>query len=386
LAHAAYLTLAFMKSAGQEVTFAVMEPIANTSFELPVGWRTGHLQTIRSQFRPGNWPLAALGPQRQILVDLGDGTGDKLSVLVNRSHSPLSTAHGPGARLVVLVHGLSGSAESTYVLSAAHALLRTGFNVARVDLRGAGLSRAHSRNFYHAGRTDDLRSVLARLADEPEATGDGAGRPALGIVGFSLGGNAVIKLLGEPLQGLPPVAGVSVSAPLDLEVGSEYLAQAAFGLYESYILRSLKRDTLGEPADGLARLSDKERAGIQSARGLVDFDNALTAPRNGWRSATEYYRASSSGPFLSTVASPLLVVHSLDDPMVPAGPYEAIDWAAIERGGSVSRAITTRGGHVGFHQKGRRYPWFTSLVIRHLRAHPTAQLGVRPTHEESRTR
>jgi len=352
-----------------------VQSVVNASFQPPTGWGTGHLQTIRSQVRPGSFPLDLLGRSRTILVDLDDGTGDRLSVIMHRSARPNSRldAWPSGASLVVLVHGLGGSAESEYIVGTAHALLRLGFNVARVDLRGAGLSKEHTRNFYHAGKTDDLRRVLARLAIEPEARLEGATTPTIGLVGFSLGGNAVIKLLGEPLPGDIQLAGVSVSAPLDLEVGSAHLTNAAFGVYEKYILRSLKRDSLQEFEVGGARVSPSEHELIRSAKGLVDFDNALTAPRNGWDDATDYYRATSSGPFLTSVTSPLLVIHSLDDPMIPAGPYRDIDWAQLEQGGHVSRAITNRGGHVGFHEKGRKYRWFTPLIARHLRAYPTAR-------------
>jgi predicted alpha/beta-fold hydrolase len=349
-----------------------VQSVANASFQPPVGWSSGHLQTVRSRVRPGSFPLEPLGSQRQIFVDLDDETGDKLSVIVHRSGRPGSSGglRAGGASLVVLVHGLGGSSESAYIVSTAHALLRLGFNVARVDLRGAGLSKEHTRNFYHAGKTEDLRRVLYRLAIEPEARHDGSTIPALGLVGFSLGGNAVIKLLGEPLPGLAHVAGVSVSAPLDLQVGSDHLTQAGFGIYEKHILRALKRDALQEFANGGARVSPSEQELILAAKGLVDFDNALTAPRNGWNDAAEYYRVTSSGPFLASVASPLLVIHSLDDPMIPSGPYREIDWEELERGGNVSRAITEQGGHVGFHEKGRRYRWFTPLIVRHLRANP----------------
>ncbi len=347
-----------------------MESVANASFQTPTGWSSGHLQTVRAQLRPGSFPLESLGLARQIIVDLDDGTGDRLSVIVHRSNRPQPTNGGrdAGVRLVVLIHGLGGSAESTYVMSTAHALLRAGFNVARLDLRGAGLSKEMSRNFYHAGKTEDVRRVLYRLASEPEALDDSTRLPSLGVVGFSLGGNVAIKLLGEPLPGLERVAGVAISAPLDLQVGSGHLSRAAFGGYEKYILRSLKRDSLQEFPGRGARVSADERRLIEQARDLADFDNALTAPRNGWQDATEYYRINSSGPFLASVERPLLVIHSLDDPMIPASPYQAIDWVELERAGFVSRAIAERGGHVGFHERGRRYRWFTPLIVNHLRA------------------
>jgi predicted alpha/beta-fold hydrolase len=348
-------------------------PITNAAFCPPAGWYSGHLQTIRSRVLPGLFDLRAVSEQRQVLVEAADGSGDQLSVMVHRSKRFGSGGSGGGARvaLVLLVHGLGGSSASDYITNTAHGLLQLGFNVARVDLRGAGLSKDHSRAFYHAGKTEDLRLVLEQLAKEPESKRPKSVEPALAAVGFSLGGNQVIKLLAEPLAGSNVLAGATVSAPLDLAVGSEHLHHMAFGLYEKYLLRALKRDSLEMRPDGSSRVSATERDRIRAAKDIVDFDNAVTAPRNGWRDAEEYYRVNSSGQFLPAVARPLLVVHALDDPMIPSGPYRAIDWADLDRGGHVSRAVTDLGGHVGFHERGRQHRWFVPVIARFLaQPHP----------------
>jgi predicted alpha/beta-fold hydrolase len=154
----------------------------------------------------------AKGNQRQLLVPVSDG--DQLVVQV---HTPPATQ--AGTPLVALVHGLGGSADSDYVRASAYGLLREGFAVARIDLRGAGLSGTHSAGMYHAGRTEDLRAALRRLADE-SAT--------LAPVGFSLGGNLTLKLLGEPLDALPVVA-ATVSAPLDLRWAPSTWVRSASG-------------------------------------------------------------------------------------------------------------------------------------------------------------
>lgn len=347
---------------------AVPEGVANRSFVAPRGWHSGHLQTVRSKVLPSAFDLDLVSSERQILVDVDQHSGDQLAVSLHRSHRFEQVSAGSRGRtaLVVLVHGLGGSAESDYVRSTAHGLLQMGWNVARVDLRGAGQSKPHSFGFYHAGRTDDLRNLLQQLASQPEALlGDGGGA-GLGIVGFSLGGNQVIKLMSEPLEGVPLMSGAAVSAPLDLAVGSEHLHHMAFGLYEKYLLGALKRDSLQIGVGGRSRVSASERVDVQAARNIVDFDNAITAPRNGWSDAEEYYRVNSSGQFLPEVARPLLVVHSLDDPMIPAGPYRAIDWTALAERGWVQRAITEVGGHVGFHQRGRRHRWFVPLIGRFM--------------------
>ncbi|HET9517338.1 MAG TPA: alpha/beta fold hydrolase, partial [Actinoplanes sp.] len=272
------------------------------------------------------------------------GHGDRLAVQV---HLPNRRPRGP---IVALIHGLTGSAESEYVRATAHGLLEAGFAVARVDLRGAGLSGETSAGLYHAGRTDDLRAVLRHLADE-------AGTVA--PVGFSLGGNLTLKLLGEPLDGIPVVAGAAISAPLDLALSTEHLSKVTFGAYERHLIARMRRDAT---RPGTA-VTAEERAHIARARAIFDFDNAITAPRNGWRDAAEYYALNSAIGFLARITLPTLVIHAMDDPMIPAAPYRSVDWDALP---AVTREITAHGGHVGFHGRGSRLPWYVGRLITFL--------------------
>jgi len=334
--------------------------IIHSEFVPPWGWQSGHLQTVRSRVVRRNYDLAALGVQRSGLVPIQDGSGDRLAV-----HLHQVARHDPRG-LVVLVHGLGGSAESDYVRATAMSMLQAGFNVARVDLRGAGWSWYTSAGLYHAGRTSDLRAVIRQLALMPEA--QVAAEPRIFLMGFSLGGNVTIKLLGEPLDDLPVAAAVAVSAPLDLNVGAVHLSSMAFGLYEKYLLTGLRQQVLQSGPEGEPRVTQQERQLVQKARTIAEFDDAITAPRNGWRDANEYYRVNSSGQFLPAAAAPLLVIHSVDDPMVPSGPYREIDWSTLERNAPVQRVITPVGGHVGFHARGQRLPWYTQVAVDFLTA------------------
>lgn len=335
--------------------------MVNADFITPLGWGSGHLQTIRSRVRPTQVDLHRISSRRSVLVELEDGTGDRLAVQLHRARW---TPDGrPRRGLVVLIHGLGGSAESDYVRATAAGLLMSGYNVARVDLRSAGLSGETTLHMYHAGKTDDLRAVLRSLGDQPEAWDNPSGTPQLVVMGFSLGGAATLKLLGEPLGELPVNAGVAVSAPLDLVVGSTHLSATMFGLYERFILRSLRRDSLRAAPGGVQRVNSTERQGIRRARTLPDFDDVLTAPRNGWRDAMEYYTVNSAHQFLPQITTPTLVIHSLDDPMLPAKPYQDIDWDRLARSTGVRRLITPRGGHVGFHERGTALPWYVSRTI-----------------------
>ena len=351
----------------------VPDPVVNADFRTPVGWGSGHLQTVRSKVVRRRYELHRYGSQRATLVDLDDGTGDQLIVQLHRARQVPDGDRRRG--LVVLIHGLGGSAESDYVRASALGLLAAGFNVARVDLRSAGQSGGTSAHMYHAGKTEDVRAVLRHLADVPEARDNETLAPTLAVMGFSLGGAAALKLLGEPLDGLPVFAGVAVSAPLDLTVGAGFLSNATFGLYEKYILSALRRDSLRSAPGGRPRVTEQERRGIERARSLPEFDDVLTAPRNGWRDSAEYYEVNSCNQFLGTITVPTLVIHSVDDPMIPASPYEAIDWHALAVSGPVRRAITARGGHVGFHELGNPLPWYVGQATQFLTAQvPTRQL------------
>ena len=327
------------------------DPLVTASFPTPLGWRTAHLQTLRSRLRPAAAPTDGLAGTRLLRVAMDDGTGDALTVAL---HTPRPVpAPVPAPQLVVLVHGLGGSADSAYVKAAASELLRAGIAAARLDLRGAGRDGHRSRQMYHAGRTCDVRAVLRALATTPEADRRG-GEPSLGLMGFSLGGSVTLKLLGEPLEDLPLVAGVAVSAPLDLAAGAEYLHHVAFGLYERAMLRGLRTDVA---RFGPAMAAD-DAAAVAAARRIEQFDDAFTAKQNGWRDAAQYYAVNSAAQYLPRITVPTLVIHALDDPVVPAGPYRSVDWDALAHSGPVRRAVTAHGGHVGFHQRGRRPPWY----------------------------
>lgn len=292
------------------------------------GWRNRHLQTTRSRIVP---PRIALPEPQMSLIALDDG--DRLAVFSNDGDDVKPT--------VLLIHGLGGSAESDYVRASAKGLIDDGFPVVRVDLRGAGVSGDYSAGMYHGGKTQDIRAVLDWIA-----------RPTV-VVGFSLGANATIKLLGEQAPGV--IGGVSVSAPLDLAVGAEHLHHRAWGFYEKFLVRGLKRDVL-RPG---ARYTPEERQAVMAARTIAEFDSAITAPRHGWRDAAEYYYVNSSIRFLPQVQVPLLVIHAKDDPMIPIGPYESVDWDVLP---SVELILTEHGGHVGFHGQDQ-VPWYVPIIV-----------------------
>jgi uncharacterized protein len=330
-----------------------MTDLINADFAPAPPWLTGNLQTVADRIRPRQHDLDAVSTEQRLLVGMTDGSGDALALRIHRPRISPRTDRP----LVLVVHGLGGSIDSTYVRATTLGLLRAGYPVARVDLRGVGDSSPHCRMLYHGGRSGDLRTVLGVLAQQPGAEG-------VALVGFSLGGNVTLKLLGEPLEGLPVRGGVAVSSPIDLGVGNEHLSRRMFGLYQRFLVGKLKSDS---SHSGLA-LTDEERAAIARVRTLTEFDDLITAKHNGWRDAAEYYAVNSSAQFLPRITVPTLVVHALDDPMIPAGPYHAVDWGQLEAGTPVRRAITRTGGHVGFHERGADLPWYVGRTVAFLDA------------------
>lgn len=328
-----------------------MNEVVNARFPAQRPWLGADLQTVASRIRRQSYDLDTLSVESRLVVPMKDGSGDALAVRLHRPRIGPRTDRPT----VLIVHGLGGSIESTYVRASAVGLLRAGYQAARVDLRGVGDSSPHCRMLYHGGRSEDLRTVLHALADEPGGTG-------VALMGFSLGGNVSLKLLGEPLDSVPVRAGVAVSSPLDLSVGVEHLSHRWLGLYQRFLVASLKRDTSHSTLD----LTPDERLAIGRMRTITEFDDLITAKHNGWRDAAEYYSVNSSAQFLPRITVPTLVVHALDDPMIPPSTYEAIDWAQLERTTPVRRAISRTGGHVGFHAAGMDLPWYVGQAVTHF--------------------
>jgi predicted alpha/beta-fold hydrolase len=295
-------------------------------------WVTGDLQTLREFFTARPTDLSAHRAER-LLLPLGDG--DALSGALHR-------AAEPGKPLVVLLHGLTGCEDSHYIQRSADYLLRAGWPVLRLNLRGAGPSRAHCRGHYSAGCSEDLRRALAALP--ADATEDG-----LVLVGYSLGGNVLLKFLGE--GGLPGVrAGVAISSPVDLEAAARRILRWRNVVYHRHILARMKVEALARGAE----VSARERMAIEGARTLVDFDDGFTGPRNGYAGAADYYARCSAKNFFDAIEVPTLVIHALDDPWIPGDMYLSYDWRRNPR---LVPLLPRAGGHVGFARREKGAPW-----------------------------
>jgi len=301
------------------------------AFQERAPWVGGDLQTLRNVVRRPAVDLSAYRAERLVLP-LRDGTGDSL---VGSLHQPRAARAARGARpLVVLIHGLTGSEDSVHIRVTAACLLRAGFPVLRLNMRGAGASRRSCRFHYHAGRSEDLAHAFAALpADATEG--------GVAAVGFSLGGNVLLKYLGEVGRQSPLTAAVAVSSPLDLAATAHCIMAPRNAVYHWYFLRDCQREAA-------ASLGAEECRPALDAQSLWEFDDRMTAPRNGFASAGDYYARSSALNFLDGIAVPTLLLHSEDDPIVPAEAYHAYSWSRNRR---LLPAIERRGGHVGFHDR-----------------------------------
>ena len=251
-----------------------------------------------------------------------------------------------GSPRILLLHGLEGGARSHYargLLAEAH---RRGWGADLLVFRSCGAEINRTPRFYHSGETSDLSFVLDRLAEEfPESP--------FFLAGVSLGGNVLLKFLGERGGTVPPqvVAAAAVSVPYDLARSSRCIDRGFSRVYQSHFLRSLQRKA------ALKRVAFPDRlpaAAAVRARTLYAFDDAVTAPLHGFVDAEDYYSQSSAIRWLPGVTVPSLLLSAVDDPFLPEEVLEDVRKIALENT-SLHIEFVEHGGHVGFI--AGRLPW-----------------------------
>lgn len=309
-----------------------METRLHSRFRLrafrPAWWASGpHAQTLAGKFLRPRLTLE-LERERWETPD-----GDFLDLDV--APDPLHDGGGP---LVLVLHGLEGSSRRRYALVAYRELARRGIRAVGLNFRSCSGEPNRLPRAYHSGETGDLAFVLARLAARfPD-------RP-LGALGFSLGGNVLLKFLGQEgtRGGEWLQAAVAISVPYDLSEGATCLESSAMGrLYSRYFLRSLRAKTRLKAGLLAGRVSVDT---VVAARTIREFDDLATAPLHGFQDAAHYYRQSSSAQYVDAVRVPTLLLHALDDPFLPA---RAVPFRAIQGNPALLPGFVRRGGHVGF--------------------------------------
>jgi predicted alpha/beta-fold hydrolase len=282
-----------------------------------------HVQTMLSQVLHG--PVRSL-PATERLVTLPDG--DKLVL-----HESWRVRWQSGDPIAVLVHGLGGCHASMHLLRQAHRLLRRGVRVVRLDLRGVGRGERLARRTYNAACSEDVRRAAEAVCrDHPTSP--------LFMIGFSLGGNIVLKLAGEaaerPLPNLRRVA--AVSPPIDMVRCAELLALPRNRLYDQYYIRLLVRQVRRHDR----HFPDLPRVRFPRRLTMRLFDELHTAPRGGFADALDYYRRASSLPLIARIEVPTFILTARDDPFIAAESFEGL------RGKHLEVEIAARGGHMGF--------------------------------------
>jgi predicted alpha/beta-fold hydrolase len=242
------------------------------------------------------------------------------------------------APLVLLLHGLEGFTHRPYMIQAAQALTSKGMATVGLNFRSCSGEPNLRPRMYHSGGTGDVVHVLEFLkAMWPH-------RP-IGALGFSLGGNVLLKLMGEREDGGAGLlqAAVGISVPYDLAAGAVYMEQGIMGFfYTRYFLKLLKekvraKESLLKPVLDLRK--------VYASQSLIEFDDHATGPLHGFKDAADYYRRSSSNQFLDAVKVPTLLFHARNDPFLPP---RAIPHEAAAKNPYLFPAFARRGGHVGF--------------------------------------
>lgn len=245
----------------------------------------------------------------------------------------------PTAPRLLLLHGLEGGAHSHYARAMFREARDRGWGADLLLFRTCGSEPNRLPRSYHSGETTDPRFVIEQIiAQFPGA--------AIGLMGVSLGGNVLCKLLGEDGERLPPAirAAVAMSVPFDLARASRHIGQGFGVIYEKAFLRSLIPKALAKVARH-AELAPL--ATVRAARTLWAFDDHFTAPLHGFHDAADYYAQASSLPYLSGIRRPTLLLSAVDDPFLPAEVLERVREVTANNG-CITREFPARGGHVGF--------------------------------------
>ncbi len=260
---------------------------------------------------------------------------------------------GPAeAPLAVLFHGLEGDSRSVYALHLMAALRQRGWRGVVPHFRGCSGEANRLPRAYHSGDSAEIGYILHRLRQHNAAP--------LFAAGVSLGGNALLKWLGEQGAAAAEVlhAAAAVSAPLDLPAAGAALDRGFTRIYTAHFLTTLKRKALAK-LDRFPGLYD--RAALQSLNRIEAFDTLVTASLHGYRDAADYWRKSASKPWLAHIQVPTLIINARNDPFMPGrvlpGPDEVSEQVTLE--------FPAQGGHVGFVSGAfpGRFDWLPRRVL-----------------------
>ncbi len=294
----------------------------------------GHLQTILGNYLPRTNDLPPAEPQ---LVEVSPATATQIPSQV------LCDCHWQAADVLntrptaIIVHGLEGSSNSQYVIGNASKLWHAGCNVVRMNMRNCGGTEALSPTLYHSGLSNDVLAVMNFFVARYQLS-------SVSLIGYSMGGNLVLKLAGELGASTPPElrSVIGVSPAVDLGLSADALHRPQNRIYEWKFLRALLR-RFRRKATLFPRAYDRNRAiGIHSLR---EFDDRITAFYSGFSGAEDYYHRASTARVLDRIAVPTLVLHALDDPFIR---ITAESRSQLQSNANITLLETEHGGHCAF--------------------------------------
>lgn len=299
-----------------------MPVIQHSSYHPPLFLRNGHLQTIYPNFFRHVEGVA----YRRERVETPDG--DFLD---------LDRSAVGAKRAVIVAHGLEGSSTRTYLLGMVRALNRHGWDAVVWNFRGCSGEPNRKLRFYHSGDTPDLHTVITYVVEK-------GCYDQLALIGFSLGGNVVLKYLGEAgAKVTPPVAAaVTFSVPCDLAGSARKMARRENAVYMKRFMKFLHEKIRAKMAAFPELIDDR---GYRRMRTFQEFDDRYTAPLHGFKSARDYWTRASSKPMLPRITVPTLLINALDDPFLSPSCYP---YAEADNNPNFFLETPQTGGHVGF--------------------------------------
>ena len=252
-----------------------------------------------------------------------------------------------GKPVVALFHGLEGSSQRHYIQNLMSDLRQAGFSSVALNFRSCGIKMNLQKRMYHSGETEDYKTLFSWMMEYFSGS-------EIYAVGFSLGGNALVKSLGELEETHPASRAVAVSPPYDLKGGSLRMDKGFNKVYQKRFL-----DTLSEKSD----LKREQFPDFPKFTGssVYDFDDQVTALVHGFKGADDYYEQCSSKYFYKSVQKPLLVIHSKADSLCP---LEFAPFEDLESNRYIRTLFTESGGHVGFISQKRG--WLNRTIIKWL--------------------
>lgn len=291
-------------------------------------FRGGHAQTLAAFAWPRRNKFKLVRDQERLFQ-----TAPDVKVLAHCRWQPNPKEHPT----VIIWHGIEGSSESTYMLSTAQKSFSAGFNVIRMNLRTCGGTEHLTSTIYHGGLTDDLSAVVSELIEQDRL-------PRLFLVGYSLGGNLVLKLAGEYADDPPKevLAVCAVSPSIDLQASAQLILKPSNWLYQQDFVRRLKH-----------RLRVKHKlfpeqydiTGLSSVKTLREFDDRYTSRAHGFEGVDDYYYRASSIRVTDRIRIPTVIIHAEDDPFIPFAPM--LD-PAVANNPYILVVAPKQGGHVAF--------------------------------------